>query len=219
MAVRPPLFASRESARSTPGTNSRERLLVAAQQIFADVGFYDATVREICRRAGVSVALVNYHFGDKLQLYVEVLRRALPRDTRLDIVNGVDDPHVDPPRLLHDLVSALVSGSKSGNLWEILMRHERRRPTPALEFIVEHAIRPVYQALCIVVGRILTLPATHETTRLITHSVIAQIMYFAEPTVFYQLDPTLSVGTTTAALADGIVDFSLAGSIARSHKP
>jgi AcrR family transcriptional regulator len=218
MVVRPSAFAAaRRSSRSAhAGTDSRERLLAAAQQVFTDVGFYDATVREICKHAGVSVALVNYHFGDKLQLYIEVLRRALPPGVRLD---GADDSHVDALSLLRDLVSALLPGSKDGNVWEILMYHERRRPTPALEFIIEHAIRPAYQTLCIAIGRILTLPATHETTRLITHSVIAQIRYFAEPTVLYRLDPTISVGKTNADLANAIVDFSLAGWIARCRKP
>jgi AcrR family transcriptional regulator len=221
MVVRPPLFAAaRDSARSAPaGTGSRERLLAAAQQVFADVGFYDATVREICKRAGVSVALVNYHFGDKLQLYIEVLRRALPRGARLDMLEGADDPQVDALSLLRDVVSALLPGSKDGNVWEILMHHERRRPTPALEFIIEHAIRPAYQTLCIVIGRILTLPAADETTRLITHSVIAQIRYFAEPTVLYRLDPAISVGKTNVDLANVIVNFSLAGWIVRCHKP
>lgn len=218
MVVRRALFeAARESSRSAhAGTDSRERLLEAAQQIFADVGFYDATVREICKRAGVSVALVNYHFGDKLQLYIEVLRRALPRGARL---GRTDDPHVDDLSLLRDVVSALLPGSKDGNVWEILMHHERRRPTPALEFIIEHSIRPAYQTLCIVIGRILTLPAADETTRLITHSVIAQIRYFAEPTVLYRLDPAIAAGKTNADLANVIVDFSLAGWIARRHKP
>lgn len=221
MVVKPQLFeAAHESSWSArAGTDSRERLLAAAQQVFADVGFYDATVREICKRAGVSVALVNYHFGGKLQLYIEVLRRALPRASRLDTLDGADDPHVDALRLLRDVVSALLPESKDGNVWEILMHHERRRPTPALEFIIEHAIRPAYRALCIVIGRILTLPATDDTTRLIAHSVIAQIRYFAEPTVLYRLDPAVSAGKTNADLANVIVDFSLAGWIARCHKP
>ena len=52
--------------------NTRTRLLKAAAEVFAEHGYENATVRQICTRAGANVALVNYHFGDKLELYTEV---------------------------------------------------------------------------------------------------------------------------------------------------
>ena len=62
-------------AALTDGT--RTKLLDAAGHVFADFGFRGATVREICARAGVNIALVNYYFGDKLELYTEVLRLSI----------------------------------------------------------------------------------------------------------------------------------------------
>ena len=55
---------------------TRRQLLEAAGEVFATAGFRNATVREICRRAGANLAAVNYHFGDKEALYAEVLRYA-----------------------------------------------------------------------------------------------------------------------------------------------
>ena len=54
--------------------DTRTRILHVAAEVFADFGFERATVRVICERASVNVAAINYHFGDKENLYIEVLK-------------------------------------------------------------------------------------------------------------------------------------------------
>src|SRR5271170_2075161 len=54
----------------------RQRLLEAAGQVFAEKGFEGATVRDICKRAGVNIAAVNYYFRDKERLYIEAVKAA-----------------------------------------------------------------------------------------------------------------------------------------------
>ncbi|MFO1425438.1 MAG: helix-turn-helix domain-containing protein [Steroidobacteraceae bacterium] len=56
-----------------PG-DARHRLLEAASAEFAERGYAGATVRDIVARAGTNLNAVNYHFGSKQQLYVEVIR-------------------------------------------------------------------------------------------------------------------------------------------------
>src|SRR5262245_61813913 len=61
----------------TKDRETRQRLLDAAAQLFADRGFKKVTVREICRASRANVAAVNYHFGDKSGLYREVVKLAI----------------------------------------------------------------------------------------------------------------------------------------------
>ena len=53
-----------------------DRVIEAAGHEFADKGFDQATVRDICQRAGANLAAVNYHFGDKHKLYVAAVTTA-----------------------------------------------------------------------------------------------------------------------------------------------
>src|SRR5436305_15291656 len=55
---------------------TRQRLIEAAGEIFAEQGRAAARVRDICDRAGTNIAAINYHFGDKTSLYLECLRHA-----------------------------------------------------------------------------------------------------------------------------------------------
>src|SRR3954447_26172593 len=68
---------------------TRARLLAAATRLFASRGFKKVTVREICTDARANVAAVNYHFGDKLGLYREVLSAAI--DTMRGTTNAARD--------------------------------------------------------------------------------------------------------------------------------
>ncbi len=58
----------------------RERMIEAAQLIFADRAYDSVSTEELARAAGTTRTNLNYHFGNKRNLYLEVLRRfaALP---------------------------------------------------------------------------------------------------------------------------------------------
>jgi AcrR family transcriptional regulator len=54
---------------------TKEKLLDAAEKLFARRGFAGTSLREITSEAGVDLALVNYHFGGKKPLFAAVLER------------------------------------------------------------------------------------------------------------------------------------------------
>jgi AcrR family transcriptional regulator len=62
--------------RREDGRETRGRLLDTALEVFAESGYRNAKVADICRRAGTNLAAVNYYFGDKANLYVEAWQHA-----------------------------------------------------------------------------------------------------------------------------------------------
>jgi AcrR family transcriptional regulator len=71
--------------------NGKERILDAAEQLFAHRGFYGVSLRDITQAAGVDVALVGYHFGSKRELFTAVFERraeVLNRE-RLELLEAV----------------------------------------------------------------------------------------------------------------------------------
>ena len=64
-------MVTREVAQ--PRSETRDRILDAAGQLFAEQGFGGATVEEIARRAGVNKAMLYYNVGDKAELFAAVV--------------------------------------------------------------------------------------------------------------------------------------------------
>ena len=75
--------------------DTRQRILQAACDTFAQKGFRDTTVAKICSAARANVAAVNYYFGSKQGLgYAVVEERVKPlvRERYLDTFRAVADP-------------------------------------------------------------------------------------------------------------------------------
>jgi AcrR family transcriptional regulator len=195
--------------------DTRSRLLDAAGQVFAESGFQSATVREICARAGVNVALINYHFGDKLELYTEVLRYSVGA-AEDGIVQQALRSTAPPEEAFRELVHAMLvrvcRGDRPG--WHFrLMVHEFAQPTPAMSSVIDETMRPIYDRFRELIGIMLCLPPADDKVRLATHSVIAQIVHYVHARhVVSRLWPELELNPERIAqIATHIADFSLAG--------
>lgn len=57
--------------------NSRTQILDEAEILFCRNGFRETTVRQITKRAGVNLAMLNYYFSSKENLFTEMLRRRI----------------------------------------------------------------------------------------------------------------------------------------------
>ncbi len=57
--------------------STKDRILGAAEELFAQYGFAGTSLRQVTSRADVNIAAVNYHFGSKENLVNEVFRRRM----------------------------------------------------------------------------------------------------------------------------------------------
>jgi AcrR family transcriptional regulator len=195
--------------------DTRSKLLDAAGQVFAESGFQAATVREICARAGANIALVNYHFGDKLELYTEVLRYSVGASGN-GIINQAIASKAPPQEAFRELIHAMLlrvcRADRPG--WHFrLMMHEFAQPTPAMDSVINETMRPVYDRFRELIGIMLNLTREHDQVRLSTHSVIGQVVHYAHAHhVISRVWPELELNPERIEqIATHIADFSLAG--------
>lgn len=93
--------ARRPRRRDSAGT--REALIAAGTELFAERGYDGVPVAAVAHKAGVNKAMINYHFGGKRKLYLAILSA-----TFAEIVAGVERLAESPqpaPEVLRELVA------------------------------------------------------------------------------------------------------------------
>ena len=93
-----------------------DKILVAAEEFFAEKGYEAAGMKELASRAGVSQSLLHYHYGTKDKLYAAVIgaRSSLINKERLERLEQINLQHTDA---LHAIIEALfvpAFGPKGG---------------------------------------------------------------------------------------------------------
>ncbi len=83
---------ARRTGRRPGNPDTREAILSAAREAFAERGYDAASIRQIATSAGVDPALVHHYFGTKEQLFLEAVQ--MPIDPR-EIIPLVAAPGVD----------------------------------------------------------------------------------------------------------------------------
>jgi AcrR family transcriptional regulator len=201
--------------RVQDGLETAQRLLAAASEVFAEVGYGAATLREICRRGQANIAGVNYHFHDKEQLYTAVLRRLIQtsdEDVTLLMPNPLDPPEKKLRTFIQGFLQNLLGNDRPTQLLR-LVAHEMIEPTAALDLVVEKAARPVNEIFQSIVAELVGTAADSELARDCTHSVLSQCssFYHCEAIVrrLYQFD--VHDPATIERLAENIYHFSLGG--------
>ncbi|MBK5931715.1 CerR family C-terminal domain-containing protein [Halochromatium salexigens] len=207
-----------------PTPNTRERLLQAALEVFAERGYRAATIREICGRAEANVAAVHYHFGDKRRLYEAIYGRLF--ETLRARRTAFLPPDAPPEQRLRVHIQALLeeffrstgAGTRDTDSERqvrpsTLFFNEMAHPTEVLDRIVTEHLEPDARELYEIVATLLETTTNDPLTLDCAASVIGQILYYHHATpIISRLHPQRPpVAERLEALVEQIWLFSLGG--------
>src|SRR5262249_37656180 len=165
------------TARTLMTDATQQRLLDAAEEVFAEKGFKAASIPDISKKAGANVAAINYYFGDKERLYIAAVKYA-----HRGCTDGPPFPDWAPntPTVqeLRDYIRVMtprLMRPQSPASLQLMMR-EMVQPTAACVEVVREYIQPMAQKL----GGILTelLPQLTDRERfLVAFSIVGQCLF------------------------------------------
>ena len=206
------------SSRRPPRADTRKQLLAAAGEVFADKGIHAATGQEICQRAAVNSAAINYYFGGMEGLYEAILLEAIDLCANPDVVPVPLTQSNDPREMLREIMAPLISTITSalpGSWVSRLLVREFICPSSAGErlFLDAQAL-PQARLLKAIVAQIVGLPVDHPAVAQGCIAVLAplQIMIIGQPTLFDRMYPEIDVrSASNETLEKRALAFALGG--------
>lgn len=163
---------------------TKEKLFLAAIKVFAQRGYRDATVRDICRLAGAAnVNAVNYYFGSKEGLYRAVLEMMFAEIQERNDAAARERKVRTPEERLRDFIFGYCamlygSGEVAADIMTIFIA-EMTRPSPYLDEMVEKHTRPQTEEFLGILRDILGPDTPPAVLRDCGASIVGQIAYYS----------------------------------------
>lgn len=163
------------------GQETREALLAAAAEEFAEKGFEGASTRGICARAGVNAALANRYFGTKEALYRLVAKRffgdlGAPLASLAERATDEESWRAALREWVDDFLFMTLPSAKPQKLCAGLFHHEATHPTKFHAEFKRDFGKPVYDGL----RNLLAMKVgDEEQLELWTSSIWAQVSVYA----------------------------------------
>lgn len=193
----------------------RERILAAAERLFAEMGYNGVGIRDIAREASCNISTIYHYFGSKKKLYLAVFReRVGGRAKRVQEAFWKTLERIDSPTA-EDVIRVLATAflqspfpEEERLLHQRLVAREVTRPTEAFTILNREVFRPFLKAIID-----LLLPEGGDEERLLYGiSILSQILYFnfARAAVGYSIGKEYT-SEFLERLINHIVRFSLYG--------
>lgn len=208
-----------KSSESLHNKRTREQILCAAKELFAEKGFSHTSIRDITEKAECNLAAVNYHFHGKENLYVEVFRLHMStlRNQRVNAVrkflsNQSEQKTLE--ELIHifatTFLEPFIEDGSGQRLMELMMR-ERRDPHLPQHMFTEEIIQPVKTIMKEALSQI--YPELNNTiAELCIHSIVGQLFHVMQAQeLFKGMDKTDMPILDMPKTIEHVVKFSVGG--------
>jgi AcrR family transcriptional regulator len=191
-----------------PSEVTRERILKAAERLFAERGYDDTSIRAIVGKARVNQAAINYHFDGKDGLYREVLHAAFRALTEDQLAHGDEMKTMSRETALTEFVKRQLRPLTARDELSRYLRifnWETVRPTAVFRKLVSEDAAPFMGLAVELIRRF--LPNADQRTL-----VVAAIWLLGQCSIFVRNREQLAGPPTGLSLDAGAVEW-LAGMI------
>ncbi len=165
-----------------PTETSRQRLIVAAIDLFGRRGLEATSTREIARAARVNIAGIAYHFGGKNQLYLACAEH-IATTLKAGFATQMKSPAPgltaqEQLRLTIAGVAKLMLVTPSIAPFARFVLREHMEPGPALDTLYTGVMEPMHTRLCDLWAEATGRAADSERTKLQIFGLLSQVLVF-----------------------------------------
>ncbi|NOT13168.1 MAG: CerR family C-terminal domain-containing protein [Methylococcaceae bacterium] len=194
---------------------TRGRLLTAASRIFAEKGYQEATIAEICDTAKTDIASVDYHYRDKETLYLESWRFAFYQELKRYPPDGGVMPEASAEQRPAGGIKFLIMRVADDNSYSLaIIDKEMAQPTRLLADILEKEINPQRMQMFVLLKECLRQSASEQQIQYCHASIMGQcfqllrLKHMQNMRTYHNLSGNLN---DVHAFYDHVIQFSLAG--------
>lgn len=173
------------------GEQAKYQLLLAAADIYGELGLDGATTRKISQISGQNIASIAYYFGSKEGLYLAVAKLIVEtiKESFSDLLAEIDQFLSLPPaeQSLEETIRLIQQSLMDYNYFQLekrnlsfsrILAREQLNPTDAYTLIHEQALGPIHSRLNRLIATYIGADPTHLSTLIHTHAILGEILSF-----------------------------------------
>lgn len=208
-------------ALRTDGEATYNRILETAGKLFAASGFAETSSKAIAVKAGVDLASINYHFGNRGGLYQAVLAEAHRRLISMEALQGLTAANLTACDKLKKFIAGLVEGAAGNKGWHIrVLGREFLSPSCHFQVFKQNEILPKFRLILGIISEITSIPPNDPALLRCAISVLAPCAMLL--VIGRNVLPIAEVVSSTPrkALAAHLYDFAIGGlkTIGQEHR-